>query len=237
MLALNLVARRHPQPALARIGRLARAWYTTPPTKAESQELFDRVNAFWFAESDRLHSEGKPSFQSWWFKQTPSIDKQISDGFSKDHALVVETKAHVDHAKESAEGTLALIVLLDQMGRNMYRGSARAFSGDSISRSLAMYMVRRKFNEQLRLEKQAFVYMPLMHAEDIEAQDLSVQMYSELAERLGKSDDAVRTNGFGGYAEMHRNVIRDFGRFPTRNAALGRESTPEELEWLKTAPF
>ncbi|KAJ1790018.1 hypothetical protein LPJ59_005238, partial [Coemansia sp. RSA 2399] len=147
--------------------------------------------------------------------------------------------AHVSHAKESAAGTLALIVLLDQMGRNMYRGSARAFSGDSISRSLAMYMVRRKFHEQLRLEKQAFVYMPLMHAEDIEAQDLSVQMYTELTEQLGKSDkkDDLRTNGFGGYAEMHRNVIRDFGRFPSRNAALGRESTPEELEWLKNPPF
>ncbi|KAJ2402880.1 hypothetical protein GGI23_000389 [Coemansia sp. RSA 2559] len=235
MLAITL-ARRSPAAA----GRLARSWYSTEsPTKAESQELFDRVNAFWFAESDRLHADGKPSFQRWWFQPTPAIDKKIKEAFSADHSLVVETKAHVSHAKESAEGTLALIVLLDQMGRNMYRGSARAFSGDSISRSLAMYMVRRKFHAQLRLEKQAFVYMPLMHAEDIEAQDLSVQMYTELADRLGKSDrkDDLRTNGFAGYAEMHRNVIRDFGRFPTRNAALGRESTPEELEWLKNPPF
>ncbi|KAJ1770208.1 hypothetical protein IW140_002194 [Coemansia sp. RSA 1813] len=238
MLALNLARR---SPTAINIGRLTRSWYTTTgslPTKAESQELFDRINTFWFAESDRLHTAGKPSFQGWWFQQTPAIDEQIADRFSADHSLVVGTKAHVDHAKESASGTLALIVLLDQMGRNMYRGSARAFSGDSIARSLAMYMVRRKFHQQLRLVKQAFVYMPLMHAEDIEAQDLSVQMYTELADRLGEVDkDDVRTNGFGGYAEMHRNVIRDFGRFPSRNAALGRESTSEELEWLKSAPF
>ncbi|KAJ1893924.1 hypothetical protein LPJ81_005271, partial [Coemansia sp. IMI 209127] len=114
MLAITLTRR---SPAAA--GRFARSWYSTgSPTKAESQELFDRVNAFWFAESDRLHADGKPSFQSWWFQQTPSIDKKITDSFSADHSLVVETKAHVSHAKESAAGTLALIVLLDQMGRN-----------------------------------------------------------------------------------------------------------------------
>ncbi|KAJ2508745.1 hypothetical protein H4217_008483 [Coemansia sp. RSA 1939] len=252
MQALNLA--RRPNLSATRFGRLARTWYssssssssssttTTPasgsPTKAESQALFDRINTFWFAESDRLHAANKPSFQRWWFEPSAEIDTQISERFSADHAQVVETKAHVDHAKETAAGTLALMVLLDQMGRNMYRGSARAFSGDAVARSLAMYMVRRKFHQELRLVKRAFVYMPLMHAEDIEAQDLSVQMYTELAEQLGEVDkDDVRSNGFGGYAEMHRNAIRDFGRFPSRNAALGRESTPEELEWLKNAPF
>ncbi|KAJ1937794.1 hypothetical protein EC988_007777, partial [Linderina pennispora] len=138
---------------------------------------------------------------------------------------------------ESAEGTLSLIILLDQMGRNMYRGQAKAFEGDAIARSLAMYMVRRKFHEQLRLVKRSFVYMPLMHAEDIEAQDLSVQLYSELAEQLQAPDEDAKNKGFAEFAEMHRDVIREFGRFPSRNLALGRESTPEELKWLENAPF
>ncbi|KAJ2121197.1 hypothetical protein GGF48_004138, partial [Coemansia sp. RSA 921] len=161
----------------------------------------------------------------------------VKSKFASTFSQVVETREHVDNAKETAEGTLALIILLDQMGRNMYRGEARAYAGDGIARSLAMYMVRRKFHEQLRLVKRSFVYMPLMHAEDMEAQDLSVQLYSELAEKLDAPDEDAKNSGFGVYANLHRDVIRDFGRFPTRNKALGRESTPEELEWLKNAPF
>ncbi|KAJ2499069.1 hypothetical protein GGH96_003802 [Coemansia sp. RSA 1972] len=206
-------------------------------TKAESQELLTRINTFWFSESDRLHDENKASFQKWWFQPTPAIDAEVKSKFASTFSQVVETREHVDNAKETAEGTLALIILLDQMGRNMYRGEARAYAGDEIARSLAMYMVRRKFHEQLRLVKRSFVYMPLMHAEDMEAQDLSVQMYSELAEKLDAPDEDAKNSGFGVYANLHRDVIRDFGRFPTRNKALGRESTPEELEWLKNAPF
>ncbi|KAJ1944416.1 hypothetical protein GGF37_002203 [Kickxella alabastrina] len=205
--------------------------------KAESQKLFDEINAFWFAESDRLQEAGQVGFQSWWFKPTSEIDAQIKQRFQAVHSEVIATKAHVENAKDSAQGTLALIVLLDQMGRNMYRGEARAFAGDAIARSLAMYMVRRKFHAELPPVKQSFVYMPLMHAEDIEAQDLSVQLYTELAEKLGAPEQDAKNDDFGSYAEMHRDVIREFGRFPSRNKALGRETTPEEAEWLKTAPF
>ncbi|KAJ1809189.1 hypothetical protein LPJ56_004574 [Coemansia sp. RSA 2599] len=211
--------------------------YSSAPTKAESQKLFDEINTFWFGESDRLHNEGKASFQKWWFQPSADIDGQIKQRFGPVFQRVAESKEHVDNAKETAEGTLALIVLLDQMGRNMYRGEARAFAGDGVARSLAMYMVRRKFHEQLRPVKQSFVYMPLMHAEDIEAQDLSVQLYTELAEQLGAPDEDTRNDDFGKFAEMHRDVIREFGRFPSRNKALGRETTPEEAEWLKNAPF
>ncbi|KAJ1844688.1 hypothetical protein LPJ73_005088 [Coemansia sp. RSA 2703] len=224
--------------ASRRLALLVRAYSSSPAaTKAESQKLFDEINSFWFGESDRLHDAGKPSFQKWWFQPNASIDEQINQRFGALHSQVVSTKAHVDNAKETPDGTLALIVLLDQMGRNMYRGQPQAYSGDAIARSLAMYMVRRKFHELLRPVKQSFVYMPLMHAEDIEAQDLSVQLYTELAEKLGAPDEDARNDDFGKFAEMHRDVIRDFGRFPTRNKALGRDTTPEEAEWLKTAPF
>ncbi|KAJ2341292.1 hypothetical protein IWW50_006332 [Coemansia erecta] len=206
-------------------------------TKAESQEVLNRINTFWFGESDRLHNENKASFQKWWFQPTAAIDTEIKTRFAPTYSQVVSTREHVDNAKETAEGTLALIILLDQMGRNMYRGEPRAYAGDEIARSLAMYMVRRKFHEQLRLVKRSFVYMPLMHAEDMEAQDLSVQMYSELAEHLDAPDEDAKNSGFGVYANLHRDVISEFGRFPSRNKVLGRESTPEELEWLKTAPF
>ncbi|KAJ2840818.1 hypothetical protein FBU31_000097 [Coemansia sp. 'formosensis'] len=188
-------------------------------------------------QSDKLHDEGKVSFQKWWFQPTPEIDAQIKQRFGALHQEVIATKAHVDAAKETPEGTLALIVLLDQMGRNMYRGQAQAFSGDAIARSLAMYMVRRKFHEQLRLVKRSFVYMPLMHAEDAEAQELSVQLYTELAEQLKAPDEDAKNDDFAAYAQMHKDVIGEFGRFPTRNKALGRASTPEEVEWLKTSPF
>ncbi|KAJ2473175.1 hypothetical protein GGI02_001067 [Coemansia sp. RSA 2322] len=192
-------------------------------TRADSQKL--------------LHDEGKVSFQKWWFQPPVEVDTQIKQKFGSVHDQVIATKEHVEAAKETPEGTLALIILLDQMGRNMYRGEARAFAGDAIARSLAMYMVRRKFHEQLRLVKRSFVYMPLMHAEDIEAQDLSVQLYTELAEQLKAPDEDAKNDDFGAYAQLHRDVISDFGRFPSRNKALARESTPEELEWLKNSPF
>ncbi|KAJ2879762.1 hypothetical protein H4R27_005122 [Coemansia aciculifera] len=195
--------------------------YTT--TKAESQKLFDEINNF--------------CFQKWWFQPTPEIDSQIKERFGALHQQVIATKEHVDVAKETPEGTLALIILLDQMGRNMYRGQAQAFSGDAIARSLAMYMVRRKFHEQLRLVKRSFVYMPLMHAEDVEAQELSVQLYTELAEQLRAPDEDAKNDDFAAYAQMHMDVIAEFGRFPSRNKALSRESTPEEVEWLKNSPF
>ncbi|KAJ2022281.1 hypothetical protein IWW57_004586 [Coemansia sp. S610] len=188
-------------------------------------------------ESDKLHDEGKVSFQKWWFQPTPEIDAQIKAKFGAIHTQVIATKEHVDAAKETPEGTLALIILLDQMGRNMYRGQAQAFSGDPIARSLAMFMVRRKFHEQLRLVKRSFVYMPLMHAEDAEAQELSVQMYTELAEQLKAPDEDAKNDDFAAFAQLHRDVIGEFGRFPSRNKALGRESTPEEAEWLKNPPF
>ncbi|KAJ2057312.1 hypothetical protein GGI17_005712 [Coemansia sp. S146] len=209
---------------LAKRLSIARA-YTT--TKAESQKLFDEINNFWFAGN----------FQKWWFQPTPEIDSQIKERFGALHQQVIATKEHVDVAKETPEGTLALIILLDQMGRNMYRGQAQAFSGDAIARSLAMYMVRRKFHEQLRLVKRSFVYMPLMHAEDAEAQELSVQLYTELAEQLRAPDEDAKNDDFAAYAQMHMDVIAEFGRFPSRNKALGRESTPEEVEWLKSSPF
>ncbi|KAJ2607659.1 hypothetical protein H4S08_004749 [Coemansia sp. RSA 1365] len=206
-------------------------------SKAESQKVFEQINTFWFGESDRLHEAGKDSFQKWWFQPTAEIDAQIKSRFGEVFGEVTENKEHVDQAKETAEGTLALIILLDQMGRNMYRGSARAFEGDSIARSLAMFMVRRKFHEQLRLVKRSFVYMPLMHAEDMEAQDLSVQLYTELAEQLDAPDEDTNNSNFGEYAKLHQQVIRDFGRFPSRNLALGRPSTEEELKWLENPPF
>ncbi|KAJ1951606.1 hypothetical protein FBU59_000010 [Linderina macrospora] len=222
-------------PALRGVARqLAGRTYMT---KAESQELFERINNFWFGESDKLHDAGQVSFQKWWFQPNSKVDAEIKSEFGAAHSNVIKTKEHVDMAKETPEGTLSMIILLDQMGRNMYRGQPEAYAGDQIARSLAMYMVRRKFHEQLRLVKQSFVYMPLMHAEDIEAQDLSVQMYTELAEQLQAPDEDAKNTGFATFAEMHRDVIREFGRFPSRNAALGRESTPEELEWLKNAPF
>ncbi|KAJ2158645.1 hypothetical protein GGF46_003609 [Coemansia sp. RSA 552] len=223
-------------------------------TATATARRLGEINQFWFGESDRLHSEGKASFQRWWFEPGAAIDQEIRTRFGKDFEQVVggakatetsgakatetaSAKAMVDEAKETADGTLALIILLDQMGRNMFRGSPQAFAGDGIARSLAMYMVRRKFHLDLRLVKRSFVYMPLMHAEDMEAQDLSVQLYSELAEELRAPDEDSRNNDFGEFAKMHQAVIRDFGRFPSRNKALGRQSTPEEEAWLKTAPF
>ena len=124
-------------------------------------------------------------------------------------------------------GLLAQTLVLDQFPRNLFRGQARAFAGDAQARAIALQLIDSGAHLALHPLQRWFVYLPLEHAEDLALQERSVALFSALAADAGMADALD-------YAERHRDVIHRFGRFPHRNAALGRASTAEELAYLAT---
>ena len=178
-----------------------------------------RVNdilTFWYGDAD-LSQNGE--FREVWFKSDPAFDAEIEDEF----LLAVETAALGGHddLMETAAGSLALCILLDQFPRNLFRGCAQAFETDSKAREIAGNAISAGFDDFVSPVKRSFFYLPFMHSEDLDDQVQSVEFYR----RLGNEDNYR-------YALEHYYVISRFNRFPTRNAALGRQSTEEEEKFL-----
>ena len=154
-----------------------------------------------------------------WFARDAALDRTIAERFGALRDLVLGSGAA--GWRDDAEALLAAVVLLDQFSRNIHRGSAEAFAGDKLAQDLACIAIERGWDKAMPLKRRQFLYMPLMHAENPELQTLSLDMFGAL------DDEETMA-----YARDHAEVIARFGRFPTRNAALGRESTAEELEYL-----
>lgn len=175
---------------------------------------------FWF-------SEGPGTFRKAWFAKDDAFDASIRVRFG---ALVAPARdGALDGWAETAEGALALLILLDQFPRNLHRGSALAFASDPHARAIARRAVlERKQDLALHPVQRGFLYLPFEHGEAMADQDLSVALF----EGLRDSSAMTAPGGVIDYAWRHRVVIQRFGRFPDRNAGLGRTSTPAEEVWL-----
>ncbi len=170
-----------------------------------------------------------PERKGLWFGADREQDRQLAERFGEQ---VEEALAGgLNDWQDEAEGRLALILLLDQLPRNIHRGTRRAFSGDPRAAALSLAGIGTGMEQSLAPVEQAFFYMPLQHAEDLAAQRLGVQQYRGLAERNPEYDSVFRD--FLEFAEEHRDIVERFGRFPHRNEILGRESTAEELAYLE----
>jgi uncharacterized protein (DUF924 family) len=169
----------------------------------------DVVLGFWFA----------PGMSRRWFRSTAALDQAIRDRFEPTwrQAAAGELDAWCD----SAMGMLALVIVMDQFPLNMFRGLARAFETEQKAVAVTLSAVERGYDRQLPREQLAFLYMPLMHSEQLPHQDRSVSLF----EAAGLDDNAR-------FARHHRELIRRFGRFPHRNAILGRQDTAEETAYL-----
>jgi uncharacterized protein (DUF924 family) len=184
---------------------------------AEPQRVLD----FWFG------AEGGAEFgtqRKAWFKKDLDFDRAIADRFSV--TIEQALRGELDAWAATAPGALARILLLDQFTRNVFRGAKRAFAGDAQALAGASAMVGSRLDEQLPPFMRAFAYMPFEHAEGLAMQDEAVRLFTRLeaaAPELGHMLD---------YAHRHRAVIERFGRFPSRNASLGRQSTAEEIAHL-----
>ena len=171
----------------------------------EMQAVLD----FWFAEGNR----------PLWFAPTADFDQAIRTRFGATFARAAA--GELNSWEESPEGCVALCLLLDQMPRNMFRGTSRAFATDDEALAVATRAVHRSFDRRLPPDYKNFLYLPFMHSERLADQLRSAALCESAG--LGQALD---------YAKGHLSIIRRFGRFPHRNAILGRTSTPEELEFL-----
>jgi uncharacterized protein (DUF924 family) len=179
------------------------------------------ILAFWFGRPGEP-GHGLPRAE--WFRKDAAFDASIRSGFlpEVEAALAGRLNAWID----DRAGILALLILLDQFPRNLFRGTARAFAGDPQARQLAALVLDRGWDKELSAVEKLFVYLPFEHSEALADQERSVALFSALA--------AAHTGceGFLDYAHRHHEVISRFGRFPHRNAALGRPSTGEEVDYL-----
>ena len=159
-----------------------------------------------------------------WFEQDDDFDLSIKSRFLAMHEAAA--RGELAAFEESAEGALALAILLDQFSRNMFRAAARAFATDPLARAVADRAIARGFDQATDEALRQFFYLPFMHSELLADQDRSVQLYAA----LGDAD-------LSSYALAHRDIITKFGRFPHRNRLLGRETTPAEQEFLDAGGF
>jgi len=166
---------------------------------------------FWFHDT-------KPAQ---WFQENPAFDDLIRTRFGSDYELAA--KGIFDGWMDSGDGCLALVILLDQFPRNMFRGRSVAFATDERAMDVTRHALEKRYDMILDPHRRAFLYMPFQHAEDLIDHDRSVALYALLkAKNPVYFDHAVR----------QRDTIVRFGRFPIRNAALGRQSTPQEAAYL-----
>ena len=171
----------------------------------------DRVLDFWFTKPISDH----------WFSSTPDIDQQITDTYKSIWELA--KSGEYDEWKTSADGCLALCILLDQLPLNMFRGEAKSFSTEQQAVSITKYAIKTGLDNEIANDRVSFLYMPLMHSENMADQDLAVSCF-----------DKTKLEGNLRFAKHHRKIVAEFGRFPHRNEALGRASSPAEKEYLNS---
>jgi len=192
-----------------------------PDLAAIESEVLD----FWFGAPGSAERDGERPV---WFHKDPEFDRLIRRRFAPhvERAFAGE----LDPMRETARGALALIVTLDQFPRNMFRDSPRAFAGDAKARVTAGHALALGFDRGLSAYERWFIYMPFQHSENPDDQRRAVELFTTLAAQYPA--DAALASALD-FARRHHDVIGRFGRFPHRNAILGRASTAEEEEFLK----
>ena len=162
---------------------------------------------YWFSEKSK----------QFWFASTPQVDNEIKVRFES----VWEKAAEGEYSqwRETADGSVALIVILDQIPLNMFRSDPKGFQTESMAVEVALNAINNGFDEELNDEKLLFLFMPLMHSENIDHQNLQVYLFDKYNFNLE-------------FSKHHRDLVKKFGRFPHRNEILGRMSTMEELDYL-----
>ncbi|HUP30120.1 MAG TPA: DUF924 family protein [Usitatibacter sp.] len=182
-----------------------------------SDTSFSEVLDFWFGEP-----RGKPRAE--WFRKDAAFDAVIRERFGALHAAA--SRREREGWRANAESMLALVIVLDQFSRNLYRGDARAFAQDAHARECAVEALVRGDDLGLPPVERQFLYLPFEHSEDRADQEKCVDLMRSL-------ECFEETRGLTEWAVRHCEIIQRFGRFPHRNAALGRASTPEEIEFLR----
>jgi len=183
------------------------------------------VLEFWFGAPDV-----DPDAQSAkWFKKDPAFDAEVRERFSSFHERIAA--GELEEWRDEAASCLAYVIVLDQFSRNMFRDKPEAFASDPRALAATDGAIAAGLDEELDLAQRCFLYMPFMHAEDLDAQNRGIVAFARIVE-AGDADERARWVNNLVYAVRHQKIIRRFGRFPHRNAVLGRDSTDEESAFL-----
>ena len=158
-----------------------------------------------------------------WYGKDDAFDQELRDRFMGTWEAARDGK--LSAWQDSDDGTLALLIVLDQFPRNMFRNDPRAFSTDALARTIASRAIAEGRDQRIETGLRAFIYLPFEHSEDMADQERSITLFAPLGE------DSLK------WAVLHADIIRKFGRFPHRNAVLGRTTTPEEAAFLKDGGF
>jgi uncharacterized protein (DUF924 family) len=190
------------------------------------------VIAYWLGDTESNPAAAHARIR-FWYRATIQIDCAIKDRFEDVHASI--RNGRLLHWGEGAEGALAVVIVLDQFSRNMFRGQREAFGQDSLARAITVRALDREFDDQLSVPGKVFLCHPFTHSENSIDQDRAVNTYELMVDRV--SDDwKPFVQSFVNHAKGHRDLIQRFGRFPHRNAAMLRQSTTEEESYLRSAP-
>ncbi len=203
---------------------------STAPHPGHSNETAASVLAFWFGEQPERAATSPEHARLWWSKQ-PAVDAEMRARFGP---LIAQAgTGGLDGWDATPEGRLALILLCDQFTRNTARNTPESFALDPLARAWCLEGLQKNAFAGLLPIQRLFAYMPLEHSESLDHQDRCVLLMQGLRDEASPPERGT-FEGFVDYAEKHREIIRRFGRFPHRNAILGRPSTPEELAFLQT---
>lgn len=167
-----------------------------------------------------------------WYSTDTVTDNEILDRFGS--LVEAACRAELTDWQKTPRGSLALVILTDQFTRNVYRFTPKAFEGDSIAMEAAECAIERCFDQTMSVPERSFLYHPFMHSESKAHQQTSIALFERLRSECPPEWEPLVDENLR-FAKHHRQLIREFGRFPHRNAVLGRRSTPEELEYLETA--
>lgn len=193
-------------------------------SETDIQNILD----FWFSDSE-LDSPQLDSRMNRWFGASVALDDQIRQEFGE--LIELASTGQLDDWTETPRGRLALIILLDQFRRNIYRGKAEAFSHDKAALRISIEGTMAGDHKQLNSLERMFFFMPLQHAESLKIQEKSVDIFYALAKTVnGTLEETFLTAAQ--FAELHRDIVAEFGRFPHRNAILGRPNSSAETAYL-----
>jgi uncharacterized protein (DUF924 family) len=194
----------------------------------EDQRRIDAILSFWFKEQE-LSAPQIDRRMDTWFSEDSVFDHEIEKQFSDDVEAACEGR--LNHWAAESHGRLALILLIDQFRRNIHRNTAAAFAMDKLALKLCVEGAMEKKDKGLTPIQLVFFYMPLQHAESRKVQAKSLEVYNRLAETVSATELETFLT-VAQFAELHKDIVDQFGRFPHRNKLLNRENTAEEDEYL-----
>lgn len=193
-----------------------------------SAESMDEILEFWFGTLSGPHDVDRTKNRLWW-GGGEAIDAEVRRRFGT--LVRAACAGELDGWKGEARGALALVILLDQLTRNVFRGTAEAYAGDPRAVDVCTACIDDGRDRQLRWIERSFLYMPLMHAEDRATAERSLEVFEALSREIGAQPDIDHPD-FLSSAKRHADIVLRFGRYPHRNELLGRPSTPEEEAFL-----